>query len=80
MRARKSSIDWFWDWPSSVLKNDHLGDTMQIGYMRVSKADRSQSTDLQRDALRAAGVATRRLSMRTAPPAASMPVPGSTLP
>jgi hypothetical protein len=34
---------------------------MQIGYMRVSKADGSQSTDLQRDALRAAGVATRRL-------------------
>src|ERR1700686_1699503 len=34
---------------------------MQIGYMRVSKADGSQSTDLQRDALRAAGVTTRRL-------------------
>jgi hypothetical protein len=34
---------------------------MQIGYMRVSKPDGSQSTDLQRDALRAAGVATRRL-------------------
>src|SRR5437899_3171777 len=33
---------------------------MLIGYMRVSKADGSQSTDLQRDALRAAGVATRR--------------------
>jgi hypothetical protein len=29
--------------------------------MRVSKADGSQSTDLQRDALRAAGVATHRL-------------------
>jgi DNA invertase Pin-like site-specific DNA recombinase len=29
---------------------------------RVSKADGSQSTDLQRDALRAAGMATRRLS------------------
>ena len=29
---------------------------MLIGYMRVSKADGSQSTDLQRDALRAAGV------------------------
>ena len=40
---------------------DRLGDAMQIGYMRVSKADGSQSTDLQRDALRAAGVATRRL-------------------
>ena len=34
---------------------------MLIGYMRVSKADGSQSTDLQRDALKAAGVATRRL-------------------
>jgi DNA invertase Pin-like site-specific DNA recombinase len=34
---------------------------MQIGYMRVSKADGSQNTDLQRDALRAAGVASRRL-------------------
>jgi Resolvase, N terminal domain len=34
---------------------------MLIGYMRVSKADGSQSTDLQRDALRAAGIATRRL-------------------
>jgi DNA invertase Pin-like site-specific DNA recombinase len=29
---------------------------MLIGYMRVSKADGSQSTDLQRDALIAAGV------------------------
>jgi DNA invertase Pin-like site-specific DNA recombinase len=37
---------------------------MQIGYMRVSKADGSQSTDLQRDTLRAG-------STRTAPPAAS---------
>src|SRR3984893_16739243 len=34
---------------------------MLIGYMRVSKADGSRSTDRQRDALRAAGVATRRL-------------------
>src|SRR5260370_29273531 len=34
---------------------------MQIGYMRVSKADGSQSTALQRDALRADGVAPRRL-------------------
>jgi hypothetical protein len=34
---------------------------MQIGYIRVSKADGLQSTDLQRAALRAAGVATRRL-------------------
>lgn len=29
---------------------------MLIGYMRVSKADGSQATDLQRDALIAAGV------------------------
>ena len=29
---------------------------MLIGYMRVSKADGSQSTDLQRDALIRAGV------------------------
>ena len=29
---------------------------MRIGYARVSKADGSQSLDLQRDALRAAGV------------------------
>jgi len=32
-----------------------------IGYMRVSKADGSQVLDLQRDALRAAGVASDRL-------------------
>ena len=31
-------------------------DTMLIGYARVSKADGSQSLDLQRDALQAAGV------------------------
>ncbi|WP_035776146.1 recombinase family protein, partial [Arthrobacter sp. H5] len=30
---------------------------MLVGYMRVSKADGSQSTDLQRDALLAAGIA-----------------------
>ena len=34
---------------------------MLIGYMRVSKADGSQSTDLQRDALLAAGVAQAQL-------------------
>jgi DNA invertase Pin-like site-specific DNA recombinase len=45
----------------SRLSIDRLDDSMQIGYIRVSKADGSQSTDLQRDALRAAGVATRRL-------------------
>ena len=35
--------------------NDRLGH-MRIGYARVSKADGSQSLDLQRDALQAAGV------------------------
>lgn len=34
---------------------------MKIGYMRVSKADGSQSTDLQRDALLAAGVDPSKL-------------------
>ncbi len=34
---------------------------MLVGYMRVSKADGSQSTDLQRDALLAAGVDCRHL-------------------
>jgi DNA invertase Pin-like site-specific DNA recombinase len=34
---------------------------MQIGYMRVSKADGSQALDLQRDALVAAGVAEEHL-------------------
>jgi DNA invertase Pin-like site-specific DNA recombinase len=34
---------------------------MLIGYMRVSKADGSQTTDLQRDALLAAGVEAERL-------------------
>ncbi|WP_026818249.1 recombinase family protein [Arthrobacter castelli] len=34
---------------------------MLIGYMRVSKADGSQTTDLQRDALLAAGVDPERL-------------------
>src|SRR5665811_194574 len=32
------------------------GSSMLVGYMRVSKADGSQSTDLQRDALLSAGV------------------------
>jgi DNA invertase Pin-like site-specific DNA recombinase len=34
---------------------------MHIGYMRVSKSDGSQTLDLQRDALLAAGVAAERL-------------------
>ena len=34
---------------------------MLIGYMRVSKADGSQSTQLQRDALMAAGVSPDHL-------------------
>jgi len=32
-----------------------------VGYMRVSKADGSQTTDLQRDALIAAGVEPQQL-------------------
>ena len=39
---------------------------MLVGYMRVSKADGSQVTDLQRDALRAAGVDSRHLYEDTA--------------
>src|SRR5215218_3097734 len=34
---------------------------MQIGYMRISKADGSQALDLQRDALLAADVAAEQL-------------------
>ena len=34
---------------------------MQLGYMRVSKADGSQVLDLQRDALLAAGVQAQYL-------------------
>jgi len=34
---------------------------MLVGYMRVSKADGSQATDLQRDALRVAGVESQHL-------------------
>jgi DNA invertase Pin-like site-specific DNA recombinase len=37
------------------------GEKMLIGYMRVSKADGSQSTDLQRDALISAGVSPAHL-------------------
>src|SRR3954447_8116269 len=43
-------------WP----KRRHEGEgAMLVGYMRVSKADGSQATDLQRDALLAAGVDAR---------------------
>ena len=38
-----------------AVPNDRLRH-MRIGYARVSKADGSQSLDLQRDALRAGGV------------------------
>lgn len=34
---------------------------MLVGYARVSKADGSQSTDLQRDALLAAGVSEEQI-------------------
>jgi DNA invertase Pin-like site-specific DNA recombinase len=39
---------------------------MLVGYMRVSKADRSQVTDLQRDALRKAAIDSRHLYEDTA--------------
>ena len=41
--------------PLGRVANDRLRH-MRIGYTRVSKADGSQSLDLQRDALRAEGV------------------------
>ena len=41
--------------PRPHVPNDRLRH-MLIGYARVSKADGSQSLDLQRDALRAAGI------------------------
>lgn len=41
--------------------NDRLGDTMLMGYMRVSKADGSQVLDLQRDALLQVGVLPEHL-------------------
>lgn len=44
---------------------------MLIGYMRVSSDTDRQTTDLQRDALLAAGVDDRHLS-RTRPPALVM--------
>ena len=34
---------------------------MLVGYVRVSTADERQSTDLQRDALRAAGIDERHI-------------------
>lgn len=45
--------------PWLQLTNEHTNDRgpgMFVGYMRVSKADGSQCTDLQRDALMIAGV------------------------
>jgi DNA invertase Pin-like site-specific DNA recombinase len=53
-------------------KNDRLRERLKvtplplIGYMRVSKADGSQTLDLQHDALDAAGVAERNLYSDTA--------------
>jgi DNA invertase Pin-like site-specific DNA recombinase len=40
---------------------ERLGDIMLLGYMRVSKADGSQTVDLQRDALIIAGVAPAQI-------------------
>lgn len=48
---------------------------MLVGYMRVSKADGSQASDLQRDAMPAAGVETERL-YRTMRPVSGTTVPG----
>ena len=39
---------------------------MLVGYVRVSKADGSQATDFQRDALRTAGVNARHIYEDTA--------------
>ena len=39
---------------------------MLVGYVRVSKADGSQATDLQRDALKAAGVNAKHVYEDTA--------------
>lgn len=44
---------------------------MLVGYVRVSNAAGSQTTDLQRDAMVAAGLAPSGC-MRTAPPAPRM--------
>jgi hypothetical protein len=52
------------------------GPNVLIGSMRVSKADGSQTLDLQRDALLAAGVELGG-SMRIWPPGAMTPAPGS---
>jgi hypothetical protein len=54
------------------IKNDRLRDRLKatplplIGYMRVSKADGSQTLDLQQDALDAAGVPERNRYSDTA--------------
>ena len=49
---------------------------MLYGYMRVSKADGSQTVELQRDALLAAGVDPDRFTTIT-PPGAAMTAPAS---
>jgi DNA invertase Pin-like site-specific DNA recombinase len=41
--------------------NERLGDSMLIGYMRVSKSDGSQVLDLQKDALLSTGVLPEQL-------------------
>jgi len=59
-------------------KNDRLRDRPKatplplVGYMRVSKADGSQTLDLQQDALDAAGVPERNIY--SDPPAASVTI------
>jgi hypothetical protein len=49
---------------------------MLVGYMRVSKTDGSQTLELQRDALLAAGVGTAT-STTTTHPGAAMTAPVS---
>src|SRR5690242_11771226 len=46
---------------ADLLRRRWKGGRMLVGYMRVSKADGSQVSDLQRDALLAAGVDPRHL-------------------
>lgn len=58
--------------PRGRINNDRLRDRATpaplplVGYMRVSKADGSQTLDLQQDALDAAGVPTRNIYSDTA--------------
>src|SRR5829696_2752124 len=49
-------------WPAGAVTQPSVCVTdMQLGYLRIAKADGSQVLDLQRDALLAAGVAAEHL-------------------